>query len=370
MPSMLAGFLPRDHLQMLVDLLLNEGYQVYGPQLQEGAILYLRLDDVGRLPQGVHDQQAPGRYRTHTSESSRYFDWANGPESLKPLLFAPREVIWQSRRAADGSIEFIPPEPVSRKTAVLGVRACDLAGMRLQDQHFLEGEFADPWYAARREGLFLISVNCAKPADTCFCASTGDGPSVTHSFDLNLTELDDGFLVETGSGDGERLVDQLYLREVTDPQLAVQQQQYKEAVAAQKRALPIIPLKDLLQANHDHSRWDDIAERCLACGNCTQVCPSCFCHSEGDLASLDGQSSEHAREWDSCFTSGHGYLAGFQVRPDIKSRYRQWMTHKLDHWHEQYGRSGCTGCGRCTTWCPAEIDFVKEARIISGEDEA
>lgn len=369
MQPQLAGFLPREHLQQLVDLLQLHDYEVFGPQVRDGAIVYLNLQDVTQLPQGINDQQAAGYYRLGNNPSERYFDWANGPESLKPFLFAPREVIWQARRSSEGAIEFIPPEPVVQKRAVLGVRACDLAGLRLQDLHFLKSEFKDPWYEARRKGLFLISVNCARPADTCFCASTGDGPAAGMGFDLNLTELDDGFLIEVGTDAAAELIATLRLQPASEEQQSAQYAQYKHAVEVQQRALPEIPLMNILQNNHDHPRWDDIAERCLACGNCTQVCPSCFCHSEGDVVTLEGGQSDHVREWDSCFTADHGYLAGFQVRPDIKSRYRQWMTHKLDSWHAQYGRSGCVGCGRCTTWCPAEIDFVKEARIISGEDE-
>jgi len=369
MSSQLAGFLPRDELQSLINELVKLGYQVVGPQVRDGAIVYQPLADIARLPQGINDAQQPGQYRLNSTHSSRMFDWANGPESLKPFLFAPREVIWRSHKSSDGSVRFERVQPENEPLAVLGVRACDLAGLRLQDQHFLQQAYPDPWYAARRRSLLLVSVNCAKPADTCFCASTGDGPAATHSYDLNLTELDAGFLVETGSPRGEALAQTLPLEAVSDQQRSDQTAQIQAAITRQHRALPVIPLKNILQANHDHPQWDDIAERCLACGNCTQVCPTCFCHSEGERVALSADKSEHVREWDSCFSAGHGYLAGFQVRPDIKSRYRQWMTHKLDYWHAQYGRSGCVGCGRCTTWCPAEIDFVQEANVLSSTED-
>ncbi|MGB0466224.1 MAG: 4Fe-4S dicluster domain-containing protein [Pontibacterium sp.] len=363
-----AGFLPRAQLQQLINLLKAQGYEVSGPQVKDGAILYQALTAIDQLPVGVQDEQAPGHYRLTQTGSERFFAWANGPQALKPFLFTPGEVIWQARRLADGRIEFIRPESPGRKQAVLGVRACDLAALRLQDQHFLQGDYVDTYYADRRKGLFLVSVNCSQPADTCFCASTGDGPSATAGYDINLTELDAGFVPEAGSDAGQALVDLLLLQPLSEQHRAAIKNQHDQAVQAQSRALPKIPLHNLLQANRNHPQWQDIAERCLACGNCTQVCPTCFCHSESDLTALDGGTTEHRREWDSCFTAGHAYLAGFQVRPDIKSRYRQWMTHKLDTWHDQYGRSGCVGCGRCTTWCPAAIDFVEEACKITGEN--
>lgn len=173
--------------------------------------------------------------------------------------------------------------------------------------------------------------------------------------------------MESGSDAGRQLMDLLPLSPLDASYRSEMDQQHEQAVAGQSRVLPQIPLRHLLETRHDHPQWDDIAERCLACGNCTLVCPTCFCHREGDLATLDVAQSEHRREWDSCFTAEHGYLAGFQVRPDIKSRYRQWMTHKLDTWQAQYGRSGCVGCGRCISWCPTEIDIVEEACRITGD---
>tara|TARA_Y100001949_G_scaffold169697_1_gene169936 strand:- start:22 stop:1167 length:1146 start_codon:yes stop_codon:yes gene_type:complete len=367
MSSHLKGYLPRAQLQQLLDHVIAHGYEVHGPRIQDGAVVYLPLHSTAQLPSGVRDLQAPGRYRMESTGGDRHFSWANGPQALKPLLFAPHETLWQARRETDGQIEFILPPSVNHKRAVLGVRACDLAALRLQDQHFMEGEYIDPYYSERRRELLLISVNCSHPAETCFCASTGDGPVVSSGFDINLTELDQGYVVESGTERGEALLLELSLSPVTQAHEQACFQQANAATDAQTRTLPTIRLHDLLEKRADHPQWDDIAERCLACGNCTQVCPTCFCHREGDLASLDGSESSHHREWDSCFTAGHGYLAGFQVRPDTKSRYRQWMTHKLDSWQAQFGRSGCVGCGRCTSWCPAEIDFAAEAHALMTE---
>ncbi len=231
----------------------------------------------------------------------------------------------------------------------------------------MHGPYRDPYYARRREQLFLVAVGCSHPAATCFCASTGDGPRPQHGFDILLEELDEGYVAHGGSGEGRRMLAALDLARASDGQMRAAQQESERAGAIQTRQLPSRNLRATLFANLDHRRWADVAERCLACGNCTSVCPTCFCHSEHDAPALGGNESEHQREWDSCFTRGHSYVHGFTVRPDTRSRYRQWLTHKLGSWHDQYGRSGCVGCGRCIVWCPVGIDITEEAAAICAQ---
>lgn len=367
MESKAPVFLAREKLQSLFNALLDAGYSVFGPQVKEGAIVYERLTSLQQLPKGHSDSQTPGRYQLQKSDSERLFHWANGPQALKPLLFPAREVLWQAQRQADGQIEFIIPENSVEKIAVLGVKACDLAALRLQDKHFLEGEYVDPGYKARRQSMLLIGVDCSHAAETCFCASTGDGPEVTHSYDLVMSELDDGFLIGSGSPIGKELLAGLPLQMASDAQIIAARRQTEKTAAMQSRALNRISINQL-QSKRTSPRWDDVADRCLACGNCTMVCPTCFCHHQKEVPDMSGDSSEHLREWDSCFGESHGQLAGFQVRASVKQRYQQWMIHKLDSWQEQYDSSGCVGCGRCLSWCPAEIDFVEEANLIGGEE--
>ena len=136
--------------------------------------------------------------------------------------------------------------------------------------------------------------------------------------------------------------------------------------ARSRARLDTSDLPELLYKNLEHPRWDDVAERCLSCTNCTMVCPTCFCHSIEDVPDLDSQRSERVRLWDSCFNFDHAHTAGGNMRPDIRSRYRQWLTHKLASWIDQYGVSGCVGCGRCITWCPVAIDITEEVAAIRG----
>lgn len=361
-------FLPHASGQRLFDALAAGGYTVIAPQVRDGAIVYRPLNQAAGLPWGVHDSQAPGEYHLHRDDRPRAFAWANGPQALKPMTFAPTETLWRVARDEAGRLQFQPHAPAIEKRAVLGLRPCDLAALAIHDAHFLGGE-ADGHYAARREGLLRIAVNCSHPADTCFCASTGDGPSAQQGYDLLLDELDEGFVIRAGNDEGQAILTSLELAPASGGQLTQLAEQQQAAAARQTRYLPPGNLQAPLFARLDHPRWQQVAERCLACGNCTSVCPTCFCHAEHEQTTLDGDSSEHLREWDSCFSAGHSYIHGTVLRAHGDQRYRQWLTHKLGSWQQQFGRSGCVGCGRCISWCPVGIDITEEAQAICGEEQ-
>lgn len=361
-PAPQSYSLPRRELQRLLDLLQQQGFDVIGPRVRDDAIVYSPLGSIDELPQGVSDRQSPGAYRLQQNSTSRAFAWANGPQALKPLLFSPQEVLWSSRQSATGSLEFIRQMPATAPMAVLGVRACDLAALAMLDRHFA----SDAQYQARRSGLLLLAVNCTDPAETCFCHSTGDGPAAAQGYDLLLDELDEAYLLRSGSARGADLLDRLALSEASAAQRAQARQQHETAVGRMHRQLPP-DLAGRLVAQPQHAHWDAVAGRCLSCGNCTSVCPTCFCHAERDATDLDGRASRHVREWDSCFSPAHSYIHGKVIRVQTRHRYRQWLTHKLDGWHAQFGRSGCVGCGRCISWCPVGIDLTEELAVICGE---
>jgi sulfhydrogenase subunit beta (sulfur reductase) len=356
-------YLPRNQLQLLVDVLHGAGYDCVGPRVRDGAITYEGITHAAELPQGMHDTQSPGQYRLHAGDSPRLFAWANGPQAVKPLVFRPRETVWRVRRNDRGRLKFVADAPRAPLTAVIGVRACDLAALKMLDEHYR----GDTLYRARRKALLLIAVNCTHPAQTCFCASTGDGPRADTGFDLALDELEDGYVIYAGTAKGRAIADSLPQHPAAREQRRAGKQASRHAAQQQARALPSRNLRDPLFANLHHPRWHDVAARCLSCGNCTSVCPTCFCHSQNEAAHLDGTESEHYRQWDSCFTQGHSYIHGLVVRADTETRYRQWLTHKLGGWHDQFGRSGCVGCGRCIAWCPVGIDITEEAAVICGD---
>jgi len=351
-------FFKTDQLQLLLDNIHSNGYKCIGPQVRDGAIIYDALHSIDQLPQGISDSQSAGRYSLNQTTDKKYFNWANGPQAIKPLLFTPHEKLWQSNKSENGSISFAISQADHTPCVIFAARACDIAALKLQDQHFLQQQFVDPYYQARRENLVTIAVNCSSPADTCFCHSTGDGPFVENGADIVLTELEDGFLVQTETHEGEKLLKNIDLKYITVAQSAESELIEKNA-QKQKRQLPSFDIKTRLLNELDNDAWHSIATTCLSCGNCTSVCPSCFCHSENEVPSLDGKSSEHYRQWDSCFTQGHSYIHGITIRSETSQHYRQWLTHKFSTWFEQYGRSGCVGCGRCISWCPVGIDVTE-----------
>jgi ferredoxin len=153
-------------------------------------------------------------------------------------------------------------------------------------------------------------------------------------------------------------------RHATEEEIAAAERVVDRTRGQMGRTLETNGLKELLQTNANHPRWDEVSERCLTCGNCTNVCPTCFCTTIDDTTDLSGTTAERVRRWDSCFTLDFSYTHGGSVRSSARSRYRQWMTHKLAHWVDQFGSSGCVGCGRCITWCPVGIDITEEAAAI------
>jgi len=363
-------FLPHETLQDMILALNAAGYTCIGPKAKDGAIVYENLENAKELPWSIRDKQSPGEYKLEKIPEHKAFAFSNGAEAIKPILFKPRETVWRVARNDDGKLVFEPHTPKEKPIAIFGARACDISAMLIQDKVFIEGPSIDKRYEKRRNALFIIGVNCTYSSQNCFCVSAGTGPEIKNTYDVVMTEIQDGFVISTGSKKGAVIIDKLNLKTSQAQECESAKKNIKQAAKMQTKKIPFnnsSSLKDLLFSNLEHDRWAEVADRCLSCGNCTSVCPTCFCNSEVEKPSLDGKTSEHQTEWDSCFTAGHSYLNGKLVRDDTSQRYRQWLTHKVGSWFDQFDTSGCVGCGRCVSWCPVGIDLTEELAAISGE---
>jgi ferredoxin len=360
-----------DALDDLLTALRRRGYRVLGPTVRDGAIVYDDLELADELPAGWTDRQDGGTYRLERREDDARFGYAVGPHSWKRFLFPPRVRLWRaSLNGAGPTVEEEPPDETP--LALVGVRSCELHAIEIQDRVLLAGTFSDRDYAARREGAFIVAVDCFEPGGTCFCTSMGTGPKVEAGYDLALSELLDGehrFLAVAGTERGAEVLAELPGRPAEPTDIEAADAAVTAAAGRMGRTMESFDLRDLLARNLEHPRWDDVAKRCLTCGNCTMVCPTCFCTAVEDETDLAGTEVERSRVWDTCFSLDYSYIHGGSIRPSGRSRYRQWMTHKLGTWHDQFGTSGCVGCGRCITWCPVGIDITEEVAAIRATEE-
>jgi ferredoxin len=360
----------RKSFNKLFDVLRARGFELIGPVVRDGAIVYDHLESAFELPAGWTDRQAPGTYRLIKQGHAALFGYSVGPYSWKKFLFPPAHRLWRSRRSGQG-FKITTENEKTPRYAFIGVRGCELQAISVQDKVFLTGAFTEPIYQSRREAAFIVAVNCNEPGGNCFCVSMKSGPKVAGPFDLALTEVLQGddhyFVVETGSENGRAVLADIPHRPAGTPEMQISEKLAKQAAAKMGRTLDTTHIKELLYRNLEHPRWDDVARRCLSCTNCTLVCPTCFCMTVEDVTDLSGEHAERWRRWDSCFTMDFSYIHGGYIRPTVKARYRQWMTHKLASWIDQFGTSGCVGCGRCITWCPVGIDITAEAKAIGAD---
>lgn len=356
-----------DDIGHLIGELRRRGYRVVGPTLRDSAIVLDEIEQAADLPAGWGVDVGPGTYRLRARTDRAAFGHSAGPQSWKQFLHPPRQMVWSSD--GDGEQTGQPDKPY----AFLGVRGCDLAAIGVLDRVLAAAAHPDTSYTARRDGVFIVGVNCTEPGGLCFCASMGTGPACGPGYDLSLTELVDGdavsYLAQPGSPAGADVLSAVAHRAAEPEERRAALTAVVEAAAKMGRAMPPGDLRQLLIDSRESPHWQDVANRCLTCGNCTMVCPTCFCTSTSEVTDLTGQHAERWMEWASCFELDFTFVHEGPVRKSGPSRYRHWLTHKLSTWHDQFDMSGCVGCGRCIAWCPTGIDITEEMSAFAREQE-
>ena len=365
--------LKHEHFQHLLAALQSRGYQVVGPTVRDNAIVYDAITSVSDLPIGYTDEQDGGTYRLKKRADKAMFGYAVGPHSWKKFLHPPVIRLWQAQRKGNG-FQVVSEQQDETKLAFIGVRSCELHAIAIQDRVFMQPAHTDPVYQSRRNNLCMIAINCAQAGGTCFCTSMNTGPKATTGFDLALTEVLDAerhyFVVEVGTALGADILQDIPYTEAKQDDVQLAEQIVANTAEHMGRSMDTTNIKELLYHNLEHPRWEEVATRCLTCANCTMVCPTCFCTTVEDVTDLTGERAERWRKWDSCFTMDFSYIYGGSIRATTRSRYRQWMIHKLASRIDQFGTSGCVGCGRCITWCPVGIDITEEVRAIRESSNA
>ncbi|MCL5047219.1 MAG: 4Fe-4S dicluster domain-containing protein [Firmicutes bacterium] len=372
MENILAGVATTQGIDELIKLLLGDGYQVIGPSAENNVIQKKEITSVEDLPKGYTDSQAPGHYALKRDSSSpELFSWAVGPASFKDNLFPSKSTLFEGK-ITKSDVSISQKEPFSQKVCFFGIRPCEVAAMAVLGRVMAGGPYQDPQAKSVRENSLVIAVECGYPAENCFCTSFDTGPMADEGCDIIITEITEGehrFLLRSGSDTGHHILNRLNYKSALPEDVSARDRVIAKSISQIGKSIDAENTPSMLARNLSSHVWSDIARRCLSCGNCTMVCPTCFCASFEHSNGLENDFSV-TRRWDSCFDTAHSYIHGGSVRTSTASKYRQWMTHKLSTWVDQFNEIGCVGCGRCITWCPVGIDITEEvAKIAESESK-
>lgn len=331
----------RDALPSLLETLREYG-PMYGPTRKNKGVVFSSVSSVDDL----------------------VLDYGTTVLPPKKFLLRPMETLFSVRLQKGFEAR---QEASCEKQVLFGVHSCDLSAIKLLDKVY-RGNYVDPIYGARRDATLVVAMTCtAPPYDKCFCGSMGTGPSPSDGYDLLLTDLGEGLLLEVGSSKGADAIAGLRWAIAADEAWTKKQKLVEGCLAKMPKALNTADLPRLMNANFGHPYWAKLKEKCLACGNCALSCPSCYCYNVVDQVSLDTSLVQRTRTWDVCLLLEFAEVHGGNFRKDRDARIKQFMYHKLSYWVDQYGSFGCVGCGRCIAACPAKIDITEAASEMRGE---
>ncbi len=286
----------------------------------------------------------------------------NTKKSIKEFFFPQKERFFSYDLTKPGEME----EPVlsDKKRVIFGVRPCDVNSISVFDAIFTSDQYPDPYYIKRRERTTIVAIGCNKPETTCFCVDTGGGPFSADGSDLLLVDLGDEYLVQVLTEKGETLVNGS--SGFSEPKSGVLQKRdgiVEEAQKAIKSDIKIKKVKGWLDNNFDAPFWDTVHEKCIGCGTCTYLCPTCHCFDI--LDETKGEKGERIRIWDSCmYPQFTLHASGGNPRKSGKERMRQRVMHKFKYFVDNNEMVACTGCGRCVKYCPVNLDIREVLKQI------
>ena len=284
--------------------------------------------------------------------------FANTKNAPKNLFFPHTEKMMRYTRTPRG-VEFTGVQGKAKETVLFGARPCDARSFTLMDMLFDQEKYRDLFYIEKRAKTTVIALNCVHPPyATCFCTSVGGNPLSVEGVDVAITEMDGESLVEFITPKGEKLLKYFGDTKVDAKTAAAKKTAAQKAAAEISSTIPAMAIKPILDANFEHPFWNTIHQRCLACGTCTFLCPTCHCFDISD--EMRGADGVRLRNWDSCmFPMFTKETSGHNPRPSQKERWRQRVMHKFKYYVDNFGAIACVGCGRCVMSCPVNIDIRK-----------
>jgi sulfhydrogenase subunit beta (sulfur reductase) len=317
------------------------------------------------------DLYAPVRLADQVSvlkkvEPSDVIDLSSNPQKgLKEAFFPQSEVMFRYDKA-EGGHRVIPPDPIEKGWVVLGTRPCDVQALSILDDVFLGEECTDVYYQEKREKTTIIALACHQPCSTCFCSSLGGGPFDRDGSDLLLVDLGDSYLVEFLTEKSSPFRKNGLLKDATPEEIRLAREVEERASKKADGSVPVTGVDKKLDGMLENPFWNRVHEKCIGCGACTFLCPTCHCFDISDEA--QGKNGRRVRNWDTCLfpiysleTSGHN------PRPSGRERTRQRIMHKFNYFPKNFKKIACVGCGRCILYCPVNFDIRQVLKEINAK---
>ena len=317
-------------------------YDVMAPvELAEGVYAYRKIESPEEVSLAFHNTQKPA----------------------KEGFFPQSEIMFRYEKEGNRT-QITPTEEVNRPRLILGARPCDIQAFSMLDQVFSGKEYTDVYFLKKREMTTIVGFACNQPLSTCFCTSTGGGPFTRDGSDVFLVDLGDVYWVEFLTDKGKALSKNEFLREARAGDDARAKKLEEEASKRMNVPIRLDGIETKLDQMLENPLWDRIHEKCLGCGACTFLCPTCHCFDIADEASQKG--GQRVRNWDTCLFSLYSMeTSGHNPRPSGRERTRQRLMHKFNYFPKNYQKIACVGCGRCILYCPVNFDIRQAIKEIN-----